>query len=285
MPANFDTTRILDASPVPAFVIDTRHVVVHWNQALASMSGIPAGDVLGTHHHWRAFYAAHRPVLADIVIDGAPQMLLDKFYRGKCRPVPHCPGGWQSEDFFPAIGPNGTWLAFSANPIRDDDGNIVGCVETLRDVTERKQMEIARREAERKLADIVNGSPIATFAIDADCRVTHWNRACELLTGASAQETVGHGEAWRVFYPYDTRHVLLADLIVRGADAATLAEHYGSHAQASTLVPDALEGEDFFPSFGDAGKWLRFIAAPLHDARGRIVGAIETLTEIPGDRR
>ncbi|MEN9484589.1 MAG: hypothetical protein RJB37_2469, partial [Pseudomonadota bacterium] len=64
-----DAARILDGSPVPTFVIDSSHVIVYWNEALARMSGVPAAEVLGTHHQWRAFYPAHRPVLADLVVD------------------------------------------------------------------------------------------------------------------------------------------------------------------------------------------------------------------------
>lgn len=130
-----DAARILDASPVPIFVIDASHVVVYWNDALARMSRVPAAEVLGTHDQWRAFYPAHRPVLADLVVDEAPEFLLEKFYRDQYRPAAHCPGGWEAEGFFAHFGESGRWLAFSAAPIRNAEGRIVGCVETLQDVT------------------------------------------------------------------------------------------------------------------------------------------------------
>ena len=275
-----DAARILDGSPVPCFVIDASHVVVYWNEALSRMSGIPAAEVLGTHHQWRAFYRAHRPVLADLVVDGADQGLLEKFYRGKYRPSTHCPGGWESEDFFPTFGETGRWLAFSAAPIRNAAGKVVGCVETLQDITERKQAELARRDAERRLNEIVAGSPVATFVLDQQCRVTHWNRACEALTGISMQEMLGRDDVWRAFYPYETRRTVLAELIVRGAGEAELTERYTGHAQPSRLVAGAIEARDFFPSFGGTGRWLHFMAAPLHDSDGQVVGAIETLVEL-----
>jgi hypothetical protein len=65
-----------------------------------------------------------------------------------------------------------------------------------------------------------------TFVLDANCKVTHSNSACESLTNAPAQEVPGRDEAWRAFYPCDTRRVLLAELIVRRAspeEIATLA--------------------------------------------------------------
>lgn len=256
-----DAARILDGSPVPSFVIDSSHVVVYWNEALARMSGVPAAEVLGTHHQWRAFYPAHRPVLADLVVDGTPD-LLEKFYRGKYRQAAHCPDGWESEDFFPTFGDEGCWLAFSAAPIRNAEGKIVGCVETLQDITERKEAELSRRAAERQLAEIVAGSPVATFVLDNQCRVTHWNRACEALTGVSTQEMMGKAEIWRAFYPYETRRVVLAEMLIRGASNEELQQRYTGHAHASTLVPGAFEARDFFPTFGEKGKWLHFMAAP-----------------------
>lgn len=274
------SSRILDGSPVPAFVIDSNHVVTHWNDALACMSGIPANEVVGTHHQWRAFYPAHRPVLADIVVDGSPPELLDKFYRGKYRQSEHCPGGWESEDFFPTFGEEGCWLAFSAAPVRDADGKIVGCIETLQDITLRKEAETAHREAERRLIDIVAGSPVATFVLDANCKVTHWNRACETLTNMHAQEVLGRNEVWRAFYPYDTRRVVLAEMIVRRTAPEEVAAYYGGRAKPSALVANAFEAEDFFPTFGTQGKWLHFMAAPLYNLRGDVVGAIETLVDL-----
>jgi hypothetical protein len=69
-------------------------------------------------------------------------------------------------------------------------------------------------------------------------------------------------------------------MLVRGASAGELAERYTGHAHPSALVPGALEAKDFFPTFGNGGKWLHFMAAPLHDLQGQVVGAIETLVDL-----
>ena len=153
-----DAARILDGSPVPTFVIDASHVVVYWNVALARMSGVPAAEVLGTQQQWRAFYPAARPVLADLVVDGATADTIEALYGGKCHPAAHCPGGWEAEDFFPTFGEDGRWLFFSAAPIHNTQGRTVGCVETLQDVSGRKQAEIARCEA----ATPIDGGAVST---------------------------------------------------------------------------------------------------------------------------
>lgn len=281
----FDLQQIIDASPVATFVVDARHVVTHWNRALEELSGIPASEVVGTHHQWRAFYPAHRPVLADLVIDGLQQGLLSRYYGGKFRRSELIPGAIEAEDYFPALESGPAWLYFTASPLLDAAGKVVGAVETLQDVSERKYEEIARRESERRLADIVEGCPVAMFVIDAHCRVTHWNRACERLTGMPAAEMTGRSDAWRAFYPYDNRRVVLAEMVVAGAGAEEVARHYEARFSKSDLISGAYEAEDFFPSFGEAGKWLHFLAAPLRDRGGKVIGAIETLLDVSDRRR
>ncbi len=70
-------------------------------------------------------------------------------------------------------------------------GEIVGAEGFLNDITERKSAELALRRSRRLLSQIIEGSPIPTFVIDEDHRITHWNRACEILTGYSSDDMIG----------------------------------------------------------------------------------------------
>lgn len=282
---SFDLQQIIDANPVATFVIDANHVVTHWNRALEALSGIPSGDVVGTHHQWRAFYPAHRPVLADLVVDGLQQDLLTKYYGGKFRASDLIAGAIEAEDFFPALENDGAWLFFTASPLLDADGKVVGAVETLQDVTERKREQLARQESERHLADIVSGCPVAMFVIDENHRVTHWNHACASLTGVSTAEMIDRSDTWRAFYPFDNRRVVLAEMIVSGASEEEIKKHYAGRFRRSELVPGAFEAEDFFPTFGESGKWLYFLASPLRDRSGKVVGAIETLLDVSDQKQ
>ncbi len=133
------------------------------------------------------------------------------------------------------------------------------------------------------LAQIVDGSPVATFALDRDHRVTHWNRACEILTGIPAAQVLGTREQWRAFY--ESERPVMADLIVDGEAAGTVSRHYPEKWRKSDLIEDAFEAEDFFPRFGAKGRWLYFTAAPLRNGAGQVVGAIETLQDFTERRR
>lgn len=128
--------QIVDGDPVPTLVIGADHKVTHWNKACATVTGVPASDVIGTCRHWTAFYSTERPLLADLIVDCAPQ-LMDTYYAGKYKRSRIIDGAFEAEDFFPGLGDGGCWLYFTAAPLRDSDGKIIGAIETLQDVTER----------------------------------------------------------------------------------------------------------------------------------------------------
>jgi len=46
-----------------------------------------------------------------------------------------------AEAFFPDLSKSGRWLFFTAAPLRDYQGEVIGAIETLQDITERKQAE------------------------------------------------------------------------------------------------------------------------------------------------
>lgn len=131
-------------------------------------------------------------------------------------------------------------------------------------------------QAEVVLDEFFDGHPVATFAINRYHVITHWNKACEQLLGWTRSCMVGTRNQWQPFYTKE--RPLLCDLIVSGDDNIT--DHYPGHSHPSTLIPGAYESEDFFPNIGASGHWLHFTAAPLRDASGNVVGAIETLRDV-----
>ncbi|PXF61213.1 MAG: hypothetical protein C4B59_05555 [Candidatus Methanogaster sp.] len=160
-------------------------------------------------------------------------------------------------------------------------GDIAFALYNLEQEAERGGAEGALTESEKKLSQIVNGSSTPIFVIDRTHTVTHWNKACENLTGVSAEEMVGTRRQWSPFY--STERLVLADVIVDESTEEEIARYYGGKFRKSALVDGAYEVEDFFPVFGD--KWLFFTAAPIRDARGDMTGAIESLWDITEHKR
>ncbi|OGO07868.1 MAG: hypothetical protein A2Y92_00955 [Chloroflexi bacterium RBG_13_57_8] len=142
MPLSSQTlAKIINGSAIPLFVINKDHKVTHWNTALEASTGRKGEDVIGRNDHWRSFYSEKRPTMADLIVEGASDREIEVFYRGKFKKSALLEGAYEAEDFFPALGPKGRWLHFTASPIRDEKGEIIGAIETLIDTTERKILE------------------------------------------------------------------------------------------------------------------------------------------------
>jgi PAS domain S-box-containing protein len=136
---------IIQGSPIPQFVIDRDHRVVHWNRALEEQTGIPAAEMLGTNLHWRAFYAAERPCLCDLLVEENHGEIA-RWYNGRAAPSRYIDGAYEVKDFFPDLGSRGKWLFFTAVAIRDRSGAVIGALETLEDITDRVAAEENLRE-------------------------------------------------------------------------------------------------------------------------------------------
>lgn len=147
--------QIIETDPVATFVIDAEHRVTHWNAACARLSGIPAHEMIGTTDTWRAFHPEQQPTLADMVVDGS---ILDgghRSARGFIRPSTILPDTYECEAHFPQVGGQERWIYFTAAPLRDLSGRIVGAIETLQDVTARHRAEEELRRNQAELEQIV----------------------------------------------------------------------------------------------------------------------------------
>lgn len=277
--------QIVDGSSVAMFVIDYRHHITHWNRACEALTGIASDDVVGTNQQWRAFYPKERPCMADLVLDGAMEARVAEYYGTKgYRRSSVLTGTYEAEDFFPNFGEAGCWLFFTAAPLKDSHGRVIGAIETLQDITEQKRAKEALNESETLLRQIVQCSSVATFVINQNHEVTHWNRACATLTGLTASEIIGTRQQWRAFYA-DERPCM-ADLVLDNAMEDKIAQYYGRKKYHRSLVAEGgFEAEDFFANFGNSGRWLYFTAAPLRGAHGEVIGAIETLQDITEQKR
>src|SRR5262249_54520467 len=82
----------------------------------------------------------------------------------------------------------------SAAPVRDGQGQVVGCVLVFRDVTERRRLEkenADRLRAASLLAAIVESSDDAIISKSLDGIIQSWNAAAERLFGFTAGQAVG----------------------------------------------------------------------------------------------
>jgi PAS domain S-box-containing protein len=288
--------QIINGSTIATFVIDRNHKVTHWNLACERLTGMPAHEVLGTDDHWKPFRAKKRPIMADLVLDGVHDQEMWRLYASSWARSNLIEGAYESEEFFPHLGAEGSWLFFTAAPIEAQDGTVVGAIETLQDRTRQKQAEIERerknqelaakvaelRDSRQVMSQIINGSTIPTFVIDQAHQITHWNKALERLTGYAAENMIGTNHQWVPFY--EKERPSMADVVLDQLGETQMRDLYGSTWRRSVMIDGGWEAEAFFPSLGGSGKWCWFTAAPIKTPDGKVVGAIETLWDKTEER-
>lgn len=192
---------IVQGSPIPTFIIDANHRVIHWNGALEQLSGIAAKDILGTRDQWRAFYTSERPCLADLLVDGAAGMI-PQWYEAETHKSKLIDEAYEGMGFFPDIGDSGRWARFMAAVIRDDQGDLVGAMETVQDITEQKHAEQESQEREAFIKAILDNIPIgvAVHSIDPSVQFQYMNDNFPRLYRTTREALTGPEAFWEAVY-------------------------------------------------------------------------------------
>ena len=147
---------------------------------------------------------------------------------------------------------------------------------------EREEAEVALRESEQRMTQIIDFLPDAALMIDTEGRVVFWNRKMEEMTGVKAEDMVGKGNHEYALPFFGERRPILVDLALRGISEDDPAYENissdGEFLSAESSNP-MIETEDG----GDAHLWG--LATPLRDSNREIVGAIECIIDITDRKR
>ena len=247
---------IVSASPM-GIALDTAERVIVWaNDAMARNSGYRSKELEGRSA--RIFYASDEEFarVGEIIRNEA----------GHGRAV-------VTETKF--LGKDGQIrdVQLTAAPVDAKDA-LAGIVFVVADITERRLAEIELQKAHRRLSDIIDFLPDATFVIDREKRVVAWNKAIEEMTGVKKEEILGKGDyAYAVPFYGEPRPIDIDLVFERNEEMEKTYDHVqreGNRLSVEVYVPKIYRGR---------GAYLSATASPLFDREGNLVGAIESIRD------
>ena len=180
---------IIEFLPDATFVIDNKGIVIAWNRAIEAMTGISKDKMIGKgdFEYSLAFFGSRRPLLIDRLF--AVEEKKTQFYE----PVSKVGGAIVSECYAPeTYGGKGAYLWVVATALLDEQGNIAGAIESIRDISERKLAENALRESEERFSRFFRAAPVGTsISRINDGQFADVNDAFLGLFGYTREEVVG----------------------------------------------------------------------------------------------
>ncbi len=194
-----DLRNIVDILPDPTFAIDLDGVVVAWNRAIAELTGVPAGQMIGRgdHEYSVVLYGERRPILIDFVLH--PGSDWEKSYSVLKKTED---GRLIGESYMPSIRGDRMYFVGNAAPFHDSDGRIQGAIETIHDLTVRRKIEQALQDSEEKYRTILEATDEVYFEVDLSGNLTFFNRVLPEYVGYTAEELAGAN--YRVFIGEET---------------------------------------------------------------------------------
>ena len=141
-----------------------------------------------------------------------------------------------------------------------------------------QEIKSALRESERRLADIIDFLPDATFAIDLEGKVISWNKAIEAMTGIEAASIIGKGNYEYSLPFYGVRRPILIDLVFASDEEVKTKYHFVQKKDGILLAEATVSVR------GEGARHLWGKAGPLYDSNGEMVGAIEAIRDITDQR-
>jgi PAS domain S-box-containing protein len=134
----------IEFMPDPTFIVDRDNRVIAWNRALETLTGMKKESILGKADYKNAFrfYEGYRPVLVDLI--NMPAQELARAYPQ----VRRFGDDIFVEAFIPGLNAGkGALIWGKATPLLDQDGNRIGAIESIRDISEWKRAEESLRES------------------------------------------------------------------------------------------------------------------------------------------
>jgi PAS domain S-box-containing protein len=255
--------QLIDIIPYPLFFKDKNYIYRVCNKSFEEFIGLSRDEIIGK-----------------TVYDIAPKDLADKYHYMDKKLIQEGTLQIYEAPVQYADGSRRT-VIFNKSVFNDLDGKLAGLTGVMVDITQRKKAEESLHESEKRLNDILNHLPDATFAINCEGMVIFWNKALEDMLQVKADDMIGKVNYEYSIPFYGDRRPILIDLILKTDDEFLNSQYYNikrdKHAiMAETTISNFFGNEDMI-------LWGK--ASPLYDEEGKMMGAIESMRDITEMRK
>ncbi|MEQ8200010.1 MAG: HD domain-containing phosphohydrolase [Syntrophomonadaceae bacterium] len=177
---------IIESLPDATLVIDKAGQVLYWNREMVELTGFPASSMVGRDNYEYAvpFYGTRRPILLDMIVDDTISFDNQYVYVHRDGDVLY------TETKIGQLKGKPRILWGRAAPLYNTKGEIVGAIESIRDITERKQAEEDLLKSHEKLEAIFSGT-VNALAVTTEKRdqytAGHQHRVAALACGIARE--------------------------------------------------------------------------------------------------
>ena len=195
---------IIEFLPDPTAVIDREKKVVAWNRAMEGVTGVRKEDIIGKGNYVYAvpFYGERRPVLIDLVFESDKEGYKRYDYVEKDGDV------LVAEVYAPMVYQGkGAYMSVRASSLLDGSGNIMGAIESLRDITEQKRITRELQESEERYRTAIENSNDAVVMIKDERRI-YANRKFLEMFGFDSMEQALEQPVGLVTHPEDRERIV-----------------------------------------------------------------------------
>jgi len=178
---------ILNFLPDATFAINTEGIVIAWNRAMENLTGILASGIVGKggYAYAKPFYQKEHPMLIDLVLKNDPAIKAQYPFIKRNGNILYAevmiPGFSKGRDAL---------LWFTASPLYDTAGTMIGAIESIRDVTDRKIVRDALQREKVFFDAVIDCIPNIFFVLDRDGKFIRTNRFIEEALGKSGDAIV-----------------------------------------------------------------------------------------------
>jgi PAS domain S-box-containing protein len=251
-------TDIINFLPDATLVIDKEGKIIFWNKTMEKMTGVAADTMLGKgdHEYSIPFYGDRRPILIDLVFNDNEEI------RKKYSFIHRDGDKFFSEIYIQRLfGGKGAYIWFIVAPLYDSKGTVIGAIETIRDITNRKQVEDALQKSEEQFRTVFEKGKHGMVMVDEKFRFLKINPMFCTMLGYSKEELLTKSFT-------DITH---PDYV--SSDISHL------HQLSAGEIPEYTTDKRYIKKNGDE-FWASVVASAVRDREGRFLYYIALITDI-----